>query len=363
MKDSEKGKQMIDYFKDKMCECLQLIEKDHTEADGSLDPNVKEILRNMDYKDPNKTDYKYDERLSNAVYLVKYGCAYAYEYSVIYRIVLDDFKGDLFGVTSLGCGSCIDAWSLAYAKEKAEKDIPIRYFGADINEWGIRFEPEDEPRNQMRLAYEHGKGYVGMRYPGNGTNPDNIINIFKKDDWQERWPYKYNMLLFPKILNELSDDCLDELIDCIREKADRFEFIEHYICISHSKDKYDTNSKMKTIAKKICDAINYDDRFEVNDVLPKDWPGDKGRKLVDESSEGDFACYSFPKNQNNFHDEVSYLDDAFVFNKEDENEKLYEKIRDKINNFMESEGHRKCVTSTSTSLFQIIKLTPRGERL
>ncbi len=77
-----------------------------------------------------------------------------------------------------------------------------------------------------------------------------------------------------------------------------------------------------------------------------------GRRLEDVSTGNNYACYAFPKNQNGIYDRVEFLDNNFEAIRE------IEAIRPVFNVFLNSEHLHKCLSSTSTSLFQIIKLEP-----
>ena len=334
---------MIDYFDQKMRECANLIGS-HI-RNGEPDEELGRVLGLRGYIDPQDTDYHYDDPLYNAVYFMRYGYAYAYEYSVIYQIILEDYVSaeNIFGVTTFGCGSCIDAWALAYAKKKLGSELTLRYAGTDRDIWGIRFKPE--PGNAMEEAYRFDGDTIRYRYPGMNDMQADILDFFREESWQ----YLYNTVFFSKILNELPDDYLNSLLECIRENADEFKADRtHYICISHSDSDYRNKDSMKNVAKEIADRINYDNRFTVDYSLPVR-PGGLGESLGlrDISPEGFVSCYKFPR-QGDFFPRVATLNPDFEFTEE------VEEIRNILERFLD----RKCVSTTSTSIFQIIKLIP-----
>ncbi len=341
---------MIYEFNNVMRECAKIVEK-HI-VSGTPDLYLENVLRTMDYRNPKGKNFHYDEELYNAVYFIKYGYAYAYEYSVIYQIILDDYKDKIFGVTSFGCGSCIDAWSLAYANSKLQKAFSLRYVGTDLNLWKIMFGPPFLPFvDVMENAYKYGNK-CGMYTPFDDRFRKDILEFFRNEEWQ----YLYNTVLFSKILNELPDSCLEDLIKCIQDKADHFKNDRcHYICISHSSYDYTNNPKMRSIAQRICDAINVSgSRFNVICDLPEKWKRlPYGRKMCKVSKGSDWPCYAFPKNDRGFNDHIEYLNSEFSPIIEIEN------IRKTINLFLDTNGLNKCVVSTSASLFQIIKLMPK----
>ena len=74
------------------------------------------------------------------LYLLRYAFAYAFEYSRMYLDVLSQMDDtNHISVTSVGCGSMIDYWSLIHALEmKSKMDCSIRYVGIDIIDWNYK---------------------------------------------------------------------------------------------------------------------------------------------------------------------------------------------------------------------------------
>lgn len=73
----------------------------------------------------------YEDINIQQLYLLRYAFAYAFEYSRMYLDVLSQMDGvNGISVTSVGCGSMIDYWSLVHALEMKRKiDCSIRYVG------------------------------------------------------------------------------------------------------------------------------------------------------------------------------------------------------------------------------------------
>lgn len=74
------------------------------------------------------------------LYLLRYAFAYAFEYSRMYLNVLSQMDDvNSISVTSVGCGSMIDYWSLVHAlKIKHKLDCSIRYAGIDKIDWNYK---------------------------------------------------------------------------------------------------------------------------------------------------------------------------------------------------------------------------------
>lgn len=343
---------MIDYLNGVMRHCAELI-RGHIH-DGEPDDELRAVMRSLNYLNAADNDFHYDNELYDAYYFMRYGYAYAFEYATIYGIILKDYVPDAqnkFGVMTLGCGSCIDAWSLAYANSKrpAGEQRILRYMGNDLNVWAIRMKPEEG--NAMRDAYPYDSSMLFPENDNDGYCAD-ICDFLQDGEDQRNYKFYYNAIMFSKILNELPEDVLDDLLDIIEENADRFKSDRiHYICISHSINAYKNNDRMKTIAQEIADRINHDNRFEIVDDLPASWDPGQGVRLVDCSGEGHLECYDF-------------VDDTYIDRLNEDFSPIAEvnEIYDFVNSYKnehEDEGIRACVRKTSTSLFQIIKLVPR----
>ena len=82
----------------------------------------------------------YEDINIQQLYLLRYAFAYAFEYSRMYRDVLDKMDDvNNISVTSVGCGSMIDYWSLVHALEMKRKiDCSIRYVGIDKIDWNYK---------------------------------------------------------------------------------------------------------------------------------------------------------------------------------------------------------------------------------
>ncbi|MCR5252065.1 MAG: AAA family ATPase [Lachnospiraceae bacterium] len=229
------------------------IRYDREHEDGGRGPGAE------DYSDP----------LFVSRYLMKYAYVYAFEYWVMYDALLHDFRGaegngelTYFGSACFGCGSCLDAWSLAYAaaKIRAEEEnvlpenLELLYYGYDRARWGFRF---DGIRGLTRMAVNP--------FDANGLAPG-IEEVFADTDYEDSKWSRYNVLMFGKILNELPGRVLDEAIENIRIAAEngRFPRKEIYICISHNRSGGENNEELQEIASRVVGAINFDGSFEVN---------------------------------------------------------------------------------------------------
>lgn len=351
----EMRQKLVNYFHDKMKECVDIINCEI--KDDRFSDELEHILMAVDYKNPKKGDLKYGEKLADAVYLLKYGYVYAFEYVTMYEILLKNYEqqqGNIFGVTTFGCGSLIDAWALAYVKtrlgETAEElqDISLRYVGIDLKEWKVRFLPEENsgldeiyPNNTLHYPEATGDAKKYLK---------SIERCLKDDYWH--W---YNTIFFSQVLNELDDNQLDELVTNIRGKAEQGKMTrdEYYICIAHSPSSYENDEKMQNIAARIVEAMGGEAVFDIDDKLPEKWELlNPKRKLVrGKASEGKMACYEFPTHPyegKEVYDSIGYLNEDFKF---------LEEVNDCQERIKKMKDDFRYRTQTRGLAFQIIKLT------
>ena len=172
---------MITYLNGIMRHCAELVSR-HIH-DGEPDDELLAVMRSFNYSNAADNDFHYDNELHDAYYFIRYGYAYSFEYATIYDIILNDYEPDRqnkFGVMTLGCGSCIDAWSLAYVNSQFPEgsQLKLRYMGNDLNIWDIRMKPEEG--NAMKTAYPDDCSMLFPENDGDGYTAD--ICAFLRDE-------------------------------------------------------------------------------------------------------------------------------------------------------------------------------------
>lgn len=190
---------------------------------------VMEYVKKSDYANIARAFPKYDDKnsvtyknpLTRALYHCKYSMAYSFEYAMLWDIILRSYRNgnsdDNFDVCSYGCGSMVEAWSLAYAKArlaaaqggKGYENINLSFSGVDLVQWDDYFIPTTE--NQYFC----------------GINPPLIKNAAE---------FKTSAMvhIFPKLLNHLSGQVLNKLLRNLCTNLSSGEHNEYYICISHN---------------------------------------------------------------------------------------------------------------------------------
>lgn len=199
----------------------------------------------MDYTAPQAV--RYSSAVSNGWYLCRYAVAYAFEYAMLCELAmrLRMSRGERsFSAFSFGAGSFLDAWAMAYAKARLTLEDPaydaiqLYYKGVDEEEWpGYFVQPTRVCRggDYVRRIAETPEGrQVDALFEKVWLWHGRIDDFFCKDILarRERRVY-YNVLVFPKIINELTDEDLDVFERMLRQAV--FSYEEYYLLVSHSR--------------------------------------------------------------------------------------------------------------------------------
>ena len=143
----------------------------------------------------------YSDIHNQQLYLLRYAYAYAFEYKYMYRkLVIDNDFDKTISVTSIGCGNCIDYWSLA----KTVKDKhSIKYRGFDNVDWAYK------------ITHRHGDIVT--------TRKENVVSFF-----QNMRAFLSDVYIFPKSISEFTEDEVLVLASCFRPNImakDRVHFM------------------------------------------------------------------------------------------------------------------------------------------
>lgn len=154
----------------------------------------------------------YTDKNIQQLYILRYAFSYAYEYSQMYKTVLEQMDDvEHISVTSIGCGNLVDYWGLLHALEKKGKeDSCIRYFGIDKINWNYKFpvRPEDE----VYYLVEDAKEFLA-------NNSQFASDIY----------------FFPRSISEFSNEELAAMANIFSSK--KIQKNKFFICISLREDK------------------------------------------------------------------------------------------------------------------------------
>ena len=219
----------MEFIKDCLNEFDQLSDADKVRAAVAL--NFKSLYLN------NASRIPYNDPWVSYLYFMRYGVAYGFEYAMLYEMMLRNFDGNAFKVVSLGCGSCLDAWAIAYARKRIGQDnIAIEYWGYDIEPWDVSvFNNVEEDFLNINHTYNNNNYSISnftvhkplvqdlcQEIPDDRTHPNSLNN---KD---------FNVLILPKVLLDLGQAGANTLVESLkRVELDRNK--TYYLCVSHSK--------------------------------------------------------------------------------------------------------------------------------
>ncbi len=249
-------------------------------------------------KIPDK-EYHYDDTLVDSCYMWKYGRAYAFEYSAIFKAIIADYlrscglaadeeaeagqaaeaaEAPYLGAVDVGCGSMIAGWSLAYASTFfPENPVRYRYAGVDETEWPLSF-----AQDPMLCSFYERTDKAGLRF-----EQMDIVRFSKENNlWKN-----YNILMFSKILNELDDDQLAQLLKTIRRrikggKGNPPKTQIYYLVVCHTDSRGDIDRVVDFVEKLVSSLA---DRFEVQEKFIREDDFYRGSSMPDEHwLQGDF---------------------------------------------------------------------------
>lgn len=239
-------------------------------ARTDLTPAQKFEAVAVDYTAPHTV--RYSSALCNAWYICRYAVAYAFEYAMLCELAMRlrlAGGGRSFSAFSFGAGSFLDAWAMAYAKARLTREDPafeelrLYYKGVDEQRWAGFFVPPGRvlaARGAQRPPFPTPLGQKTAALFEKVWLWQGSLDWFVRKDILDRpgRPVYYNVLVFPKIINELEGSELDEL----ERLLGRVNFChdEYYLLVSHSRAEMEASAH---ILKRLLAAIDPAGEFAV----------------------------------------------------------------------------------------------------
>lgn len=154
------------------------------------------------------------------LYLLRYVYAYAFEYKYMYSNLIDSMPPDTnhIEVTSIGCGSMVDYWSLTRV---VRDDITINYKGVDTVDWKYKF---------LRRRIDTGGFYC-----------KSAVDFLRRDRLTS------DVYIFPKSISEFTASEMRQLADCFtpeRLTKDRIYFLFSLRTDDRSKGRDTANTRI-----------------------------------------------------------------------------------------------------------------------
>lgn len=207
-----------------------------TQSMWELESCMAQIKNN----NPDSTSSKlYSNPAFQQLYLLKYAYVYGFEYLSMYNEFIEDFADrEEISVVSLGCGTMLDYWALAYMLDKKNLSRPVvKYLGIDAEAWNHSLETEARDKDKETFQFSKESFEHFFEKPGNGFNTHDVY-------------------FFPKSISEFSDKNSENRCSDIEIMLDHLSEMEKdaaYFCISLRKkdqvDKSDIGKVQKIIDK------------------------------------------------------------------------------------------------------------------
>lgn len=253
----------------------------------------------------------YDRLERNSFYLCRYACAYAFEYAMLYELAMRlclQNGNTTFGALSFGAGSFLDAWSMAYAKGRltlenaAFDELQLLYRGIDEQQWDTFFIP---PQKIFRAG-------TRTDCPPAAPTEQALCGIFKRvwfyhsslQEYLQSYilhgpcTLPYNILVFPKIINELQPADVAQLEEIFGRI--RLIYPEYYLLVSHSEFR---SAESMQVLDRLLGALDDGGEYEICCDLQQMLSADnwnafaagwlKDGRLVATADSERYRCYAF----------------------------------------------------------------------
>lgn len=328
-------------------------------------PVFYEIAKDQNSIHPEKATY--DSPLRNANYTCRFSVSSAFEYSVIYKMILRDLYSESnigkLSVLSLGCGNMIDALALLYASNDIKKnddsfagmEYLLSYKGADKYKWDSPFVyPDPAAKNKLDVN-------IRERFAEMSFTQNNIIDYLDEEYIKPGKPMDCNVIFFPRVLSELTGSERKALID--RFSKMEFSSDELYVCASQSVARLEKDAKL------FADILE-----SLNGKLKNDWyrftiavrkPSIK-EGLISKFYHKNY-CYKFQSASyppdNPLPNYISQIDRNFQpnGNLENYNNIIYSTLLETCRKHNIPHEPRPIITRVSQIAFQIVKLVKKQE--
>ena len=171
---------------------------------------LKRLKDNLSFGD-NKHPSMYEDPYVSAYYTLRYELGYAFEYSQLYRMLIDFVRRENeespLDVLSIGCGQGLDYWGLRFALSKQGTDWPsFGWHGVDLESWPDHILDD------------------GIAHYSDNTDVRDLLSGMDRLDAK--------VLMFPKVISELPY----EVVSFIASWLERVTLTRdvHYLCFAHT---------------------------------------------------------------------------------------------------------------------------------
>lgn len=170
-------------------EILEEFEKHCDEGTQGMQELTMKGLKNNSPRHMSDESSIYSNPTRQQLYLLKYAYAYGFEYLSMCNEFIEDFADkEEISVVSLGCGTMLDYWALAYMLDEKKISRPaVKYLGIDAIKWNHSMETKVRDKDKKTFHFSQ----------------ESFENFFKRQDNEFN---TYDVYFFPKSISEFSDN-------------------------------------------------------------------------------------------------------------------------------------------------------------
>lgn len=199
-------------------------------------------LKNNSPRLPSDGASIYSNPIKQQLYLLKYAYVYGFEYLSMCNEFIEDFADkEEISVVSLGCGTMLDYWALAYMLDERKLSRPvIKYLGIDAVKWNHSLEAEARDKDKKTVQFSQ----------------ESFERFFQRPDSEF---HTYDVYFFPKSISEFSDKKVkDNKISDMEMMLNHLSGIKKdrvYFCISLRKSQTGISTEDVRKVQKIIDKL------------------------------------------------------------------------------------------------------------
>lgn len=185
------------------------------------------------------------------LYLLKYAYTYGFEYLSMYNEFIENFADkENISVVSLGCGTMLDYWALAYMLDQKKLSRPIvKYLGIDAIKWNHSLETEVRDKDKKTFQFSQ----------------ESFEHFFERQNNEFN---THDVYFFPKSISEFSDNGNGKsAMEMMLSRLSEIEKDTVYFCISLRKSYEVANDDIRKVQKIIDKLEEEKTGFRMKEVI------------------------------------------------------------------------------------------------
>lgn len=209
----------------------------------------------------------YKKKHVQQYYLLRFAYAYAFEYKCMYIFLFGKSSfGEKIKVSSIGCGTEIDYWSMVEAlKECDMEDKVIKYKGFDQIDWFYKFDNREDDTVEF--------------YDGD------VVEVFANVE-----SLGSDIYFFPKSISEFSPKQFEVICNAFKNKPIKKEKL--HILVSLRSNEFHLDQDAEKVSQLIQAIENNGFSIKDEDILRIDPPdGERKIRIIDNQFQHPFNVY------------------------------------------------------------------------